>query len=410
MLLTSALRGTLRRLRTRPLRTLLTLLQVLLGALAMTLALSAYLGTWAGHTSERFILNAGSPEGTHWSLFRSQDISQILALAPDVKGAALFGSVFSTDILYHGQHYEFRSAARVTPDYFKLAGIELTRGSFFTASDARQKDAVAVLSDGVAHALFGAADPIGQTFTQLPFSGAPHPPPSRAYRVIGTFAFKRNNNLAYGDKPTPVYFPAWFADVLGEGAAALYVRAKPGRGKEAREEILAAVREVYKNAPELRHAPVGKDFYIAELDQDFRYYNHINPNVFIFGLFGIIALIIGTIGIFSSTVVDVTERTHEIGIRRSLGASSRRISVEFMTEAGLLALIGGLIGVGISALVIPLLAAQVGSELFQGVNLHFQPLAGLAVLVVVIVVSAGLGLFPALQAGRMKPIEALREV
>jgi ABC-type antimicrobial peptide transport system permease subunit len=73
-------------------------------------------------------------------------------------------------------------------------------------------------------------------------------------------------------------------------------------------------------------------------------------------------------------------------------------------------LLGGLIGVGISALVIPLLATQVGSELFQGVNLSFQPLAGLAVFVVVIVVSAGLGLFPALQAGRMKPIEASREI
>lgn len=409
-----ALRRVLRHLQTKPLRTLLTLLQVLLGTLAMTVALNAYLGTLGNRDARRFVVVAGSRDGgspVSWNIFQADDMQKLLSLAPAVEAVARYGVMWSDEILYQDERYALRSAARVDPSFFELAGIDLVHGSFFTQGDARNRAAVVVISEGIADTLFGATNPIGQVFTLLPFSEIPDPSPRRTYRVVGTFNYEENTLLSYFNRPAPVYFPAWFAGISSTNTSSIRVFAKPGQSEAARRQILAAVGQVYRDAPELRHydLALGEGFYIEELGQDYRYVDRLNPNIIIFGLFGIIALIIGTIGIFSATVVNVAERTHEIGVRRSLGASATRIGLEFMSESGALAAFGGFCGVLLAALVIPWLGAQVGSELFAGVQLIWRPLAALAVLALVVLLSAFFSLFPALQVGRRSPVIALRE-
>ena len=127
-----------------------------------------------------------------------------------------------------------------------------------------------------------------------------------------------------------------------------------------------------------------------------------------FGLFGIVALIVGSIGIFSIMVVDALERERDIGIKRALGATRGSVVRELTLEATLLSGLGGLVGVLLAALVIPLLARQVGSNLFWSIDLRWQPLAGLLVVGVTLLLGLVLGIFPALRAGRTNPVQALK--
>ena len=190
----------------------------------------------------------------------------------------------------------------------------------------------------------------------------------------------------------------------------LSVLAKEGRGDEARAQIISAARQVF--ASRLRDWDVeeGKDFYIRELgESDFGPNpNLLDPTVVMFGLFGIVALIVGSIGIFSIMVVDALERERDIGIKRALGATRGSVVRELTLEATLLSGLGGLVGVLLAALLIPLLARQVGSNLFWNIDLRWQPLAGLLVVGVTLLLGLVLGIFPAWRAGRTNPVQALK--
>ena len=120
------------------------------------------------------------------------------------------------------------------------------------------------------------------------------------------------------------------------------------------------------------------------------------------GSIALISLVVGAIGIANVMLVSVTERTREIGIRMAVGARGRDVLVQFLTEAVVLAAIGGLIGLGLGALVSWVMAVKADwpTLLSPGVMLGTVLLAGLAGVVA--------GFYPALRASRLDPIEALR--
>jgi putative ABC transport system permease protein len=117
---------------------------------------------------------------------------------------------------------------------------------------------------------------------------------------------------------------------------------------------------------------------------------------------GSVALLVGGIGIANVMVISVLERRREIGVRRALGASRRHIRVQFVTEAVLLAAIGGLFGVVLGA------AITGGYAALRGWSIAI-PVAGLAAGVGVALLIGGLaGLYPAARAARLTPAEAVR--
>lgn len=152
----------------------------------------------------------------------------------------------------------------------------------------------------------------------------------------------------------------------------------------------------------------NRDFYLTEpgdglsLPADF-----IDPAVVLFGVFGIVALLTSTIGVFSAQLADVLERSRELGVRRALGASRRWVVLALAGEASAVALVGGSLGVLAAALVVPLMAAAVGDSSFGGTDLRWRPLAGFIALALVTGLSFVLSLVPAWQAVRSAPVEAL---
>jgi ABC-type antimicrobial peptide transport system permease subunit len=408
-----------RTFKRNPLRFSLTFLQLLFGSLAMTLALSPLLTPKNTRNEETFFINSGFVEEESSilsSIFKPEDTEALKALAPDVEDLALYqrGGIES-ELVYQGKRFAFNLGATVTVDlkYLELSPLTLTRGSAFSRADAENKESVVLISDAAAKKIFGDVDPIGQSVLKVPSRNfymqdfATSEPVT--YRVVGTFADAKN---ALHTTPG-IFFPAWAPErFFGGGleSTQLLVKAKPGRAETAKEQILTAARQVYKDDSMLSSSEPGKDFFISNFADFMRGEVPFNPNLIILSLFGIISLLIGSIGLFSTMLVEVLGRSYDIGVKRALGASRLDICKEFATEAATLALLGSVAGVTLSALVISQLSEPLGETFFYGLRFVWQPLAALLVLGVAVSLGGLLGFFPALRATLAKPVEALRSI
>ena len=392
-----------KRFRTQPLQTVLLIVQVMLGSFAMTLALSAYLTPENANNSDTFYLDAGSRDangtGMNYNVFLPEDFPELLTLTADVADIAIFNALSGSEVTYKGERFKFLSGNDVTPNYFELAGVEVTQGTAFGSAEEAKQDPVVLISEGAAKTLFGDLDPIGQEIRAA----------STTYRVLGVFK-DVTGPTRYGQPG--IYFPTWapmqtFAD--GEGFTTLLAQAKPGRRAEAEDQLLAAVRQVYRDHTIVQEAQPGRDFFVSTSESVLGNSPGVNSVFIILGLFGIIALMISSIGMFSNTFVDVTGRTHAIGINRALGATSRDVGRAFSLEAALLSLIGSVLGAALTWALMPVLTKPLEqSYLYGSRRLLWQPESALIVIFVAVVLGAALASVPALRAGRMKPIEALK--
>ncbi len=414
----------LRRLKRRPAQTLLVLLAVFFGSAAITLSLSAYLGSpqFEPGLSDRFELSAGWRDRDNWypnPMFAEGDLEAVQALAPAVERLAIFGRTSMWGPQYvqiDRDHFQFPDEATASADYFNIMNMTPAQGSFFTEADRGEN--VVVISEGSARTLFGTDDPVGKT---IGFPSRPEVPGGEQsaripFTVVGTFADDDIDTVetSFGyilfTKP-PLLYPAWSQGVglIADVQETLLAQARPGQEEAARTQLLAAVRQVYADEISPDDQAVGRDFYITEpgdgagIPADF-----IDPAVVLFGVFGIVALLTSTIGVFSAQLTDVLERTRELGVRRALGASRRRVVLTLAGESSAVALIGGLFGVLAAALVVPLMAAAVGESGFGTTDLRWRPLAGLIALALVAGLSFVLNLVPAWQAVRANPVEALQ--
>ena len=403
------MRRLLWKFKTSPVRTLLTALQVALASFAITLTLSVYLTPEDPLAANTFYLIAGYEDentgGQYYSVFDPDDLEALTRLVPDIEALGVYEGVNSPVFVYNGKRFQFRGGATVSPEYFSLRSVDVIQGSAFSSSEAETEEAVVLISDAAARIIFGEADPLGQNLLGVSeLSSAP-----RSYRVIGTFADA--NGEAAASAPA-VYYPTWApGDTVVSldtfAASRLIVRARSGRSEAAGTQLLAAIRRQYQDHPQLAGVPVGRDFYVTEQTGSTNLGPQLNPNLVIFGLFGAMALVIGSIGVFSSTVVSVVERGHEIGIKRALGATGGAVSREFAAEVLLLSLISSLLGTGLAAVAIPPLVNFLGT-LFFGGAVAWRPSAALIAVGVTAMLAGVLGTLPAYQAGRLKPIDNLR--
>jgi len=283
-----------------------------------------------------------------------------------------------------------------TPDFPAVRDMSVATGRYFNQTDLDRKQKVAVLGSKLAEELFGDSPPVGQTVTVG----------STKLTVVGVFDERGMvGNTDFDARiylPITVVFqkftPSQMARVLGDRVRMIYVKVDdqvPIDDIILQTELLLAKRhDVSLEEP---------DFSITT-QQDIIQTQEATTEAFrnLLAWVAAVSLIVGGIGIMNIMLVSVTERTREIGIRQSVGASPNDIRAQFLTEALLLSLFGGLIGV---------LTGIGGAWLFGelgGMRTVIVPTAILLAFSSAAAVGIFFGYYPANKAAQLDPIEALR--
>ena len=389
------------------LRTSLTLLGVIVGVASVVMVGAAIqgLGTYAtDSTSKVFgtntfliaqVANAVSRSEYFTKLkenrpIRPDDLKYLQSLTGDTMLYSAYNQRVE-DIRHEALRAEAASIIGVASVLPEMREINLTEGRFFTEQEERAAQPVAVIGSDVADALFANTYPLGRT---VRIQG-------REFTVVGVqekegSPFGRSqDNIAY------IPFPV-FVKMYGSGQSiAIFGRARP-------ETNLSVARALDVARVALRsrfHARPGHSDRFDSLTPD-------AMQSFIAQLLAmisavvvpvtLISLLVGGIVIMNIMLVSVTERTHEIGVRKSMGARQTDIRRQFLIEAVILAGLGGAIGVALGASFTMLLAKI--ADLTLTITVQYVGL-GLAVSGIVGVVS---GWYPAVRASRLNPVDALR--
>ncbi len=279
----------------------------------------------------------------------------------------------------------------VSVDYLKIRNYTLSAGSFFTARDVKAKSKVAVLGKTVSDELFPGQDPVG---TRIRVRNVP-------FTVIGTLSGKGQSSMGM-DQDDIVLIPE---------STALY---RLSDGKTIRAVVLSAVSEEKMNDAQARATEILRRNHKLKDDDEDDF--HISNQTEIISMAGKVtgtltallsaiagvSLLVGGIGIMNIMLVSVTERTREIGIRMAIGARGADILIQFLIEAVILSLIGGIIGI-LAGLGI---AYGIGSAM--GASVLVDP--SIIVLAVAFTAAVGVffGFYPARKAAGLNPIDALR--
>lgn len=283
----------------------------------------------------------------------------------------------------------------VTSDYKYIENAEIIQGRYFTEKECVEGKAVVVIDEFTAKSLFGYKEVVGENI------------------LIGT-----SNNLkkliiigvtkspGYMDAAPVEHIPAIATvpknsldNIFGKSEIeSIFLLAK------SKEDIEAASNEAI-NIISARHNNREKELYIGE--KIIKQVEEINKVIDIFSSFisavAGISLLVGGIGVMNIMLVSVTERTKEIGIRKAVGATTKSILLQFLTEAMIVSLIGGIIG----------LIVGITSAFLVGSIMRVIPKVTFLHIFLVIIFSSAVGIFfgiyPAKKAAQLDPIDALRE-
>ena len=285
------------------------------------------------------------------------------------------------------------SIVGVTADFLEVRDYEVAQGRFFTAAENDATQRVAILGAGIAEDLFDAVDPIGQ---QVRIG-------SSRFTVIGVMA--EQGVVGATDNDGRIYIPASvvFKKFGGSGFGGnrvrmILVKAESGDMLDNVMNQITALLAGRRNVD-----PANPDFGVRT-QQDIVDARSSTTAAFrsLLAWVAAISLVVGGIGIMNIMLVSVTERTREIGLRQALGARPRDVQRQFLLEAVMLSLVGGLAG---------LIFGVGGSFVFGelgGMRTELVPLS----LPLAFGASAAVGIFfgyyPATQAAKLDPIEALR--
>jgi len=298
----------------------------------------------------------------------------------------------SLQVVYGNRNWNTRYRG-VSPEYVDVKRWPVAEGSFFTHDQVKHIESVVVIGETVRRELFGASDPIGRIIRMQ----------GSLFKVIGVLAPKGATAWGY-DQDDAVILPwttaqkkiegrgfTWLDDILCSAAS--------------REDVVPAIGAVTALIRQRHHIRPGEadDFNIRRPDEVINAQIRQSRTLQLLLIsVGSISLLVGGIGIMNVMLASVAQRTTEIGVRIAVGATPRAVQLQFLGEAVMLSLFGGVTGVLLS------FVGDFFIERMLGWPLSTSPLAALLAVLFAVSVGVSFGYYPAWKASRLDPITALR--
>ena len=388
-------------IRRNVLRSILTLLGIVIGVAAVIAMITIGSGTTEKVKSDisklgsnLLVVRAGGNSGpggprVQAKELKDSDVAAIAARLPQARAVSAASQkivrvIFGTDSLSV-------SVTGSDTGYFEARDWAVSLGRAFTDQEVRGGAGVCLLGESVRREFFGAGDPSGQAVRVGRMS----------CQVIGVLETKGFSGFGQ-DQDMTVLMPltTFQRRIAGNrDVETIYIA---GTDATPMAELQEKVEETLR---ETRRVPSDRedDFTVRDMTQVAE--AMASATTVMTGMLGALAgvsLLVGGIGIMNIMLVSVTERTREIGIRLAIGAQERDILVQFLVEATVLSLIGGLVGIGLGLALAGIAATSM--------TIPFAPSLPVIALAVGFsgIIGMAFGFFPALRAARLDPIEALR--
>lgn len=374
-------------------RTLLTMLGIIIGIMAVVTVVALARGA-----SEQIISNIAAMGTNTITVYPGQGMGdvrrgRIQTLTPRdlnaLQGQPFVDSVSATvqtnALLRRGQKEANATIQGVSSEMFRVYGLELKKGRLFNEIELKSNAQVGVIDDNTAKLFFATEDPLGKTIIIGKV----------VIRVIGVLA-KSDSWVIRGTNPT-VFIPytAVMTRLVNQNyLSSIVLRINDGFAAPVAEH---AIKSILVS----RHG--REDFFMQSSDTIMKSIeNATRTFTLMISAIAVISLVVGGIGVMNIMLVSVTERTKEIGIRMAVGAGRGDILSQFLIEAVMVCLIGGLLGV-----VLSYIAGHLIMHFAPNIVLSYSLTSVIAAVMTSSVIGIVFGFMPARSASRLNPIDAL---
>jgi putative ABC transport system permease protein len=319
----------------------------------------------------------------------TQGLSAVAAVAPEVRN---FGQA-----VYMGNNANTQIVG-VTPEYESVRNFKVQSGEFISPANVTARSTVAVIGAGIMNSLFNGEDPVGQT---LRINNV-------GFKVIGVLESKGGSGMGNQDDQILVPLTTVAARLQRGNFRGSNLVNQISVQAAGENQMSAAIQQIGEVLRERHKIRFEDDFTVRSQEDLLATANQITGvfTLFLGGVAGI-SLLVGGIGIMNIMLVSVTERTREIGIRKAIGATRGNILAQFLTEATVLSVMGGLIGVALGAGL-----AKLISSVSAGSTFALKSVVSLDSVLLATLFATAIGLFfgiyPAYRAALLHPIDALR--
>ncbi len=400
MLIWGLLKIALRSLRANMLRTFLTMLGIMIGVASVISMISLgegarrqTLSTIAKFGTNIITVKPGEKKNRHVSTGKVEtlmleDAYAIRDYVHNINGVA--AQVYQSGQLKFGNKNSNSTVRGASSDYVWIGNYQMDEGRFFTREEVRSARKICVLGATVVKNLFDGDNPVGQT---LKVDGD-------NYLVIGTTVAK--GALTWWDPDDQIFIPITTAQKRLFGLKYVQSIDIQVKNMDDIEMIKQDIETLLRRLHNLRQGEKS-DFYVQNSAEWLNSWGKAAETFqFLLGGIAAISLLVGGIGIMNIMLVSVTERTREIGIRIAIGAKKREIRKQFLIESVLISFLGGSMGIGLGVLISRGASQMGGLETIvslQSVLLAFGFSVGIGIF---------FGLYPAIKASNLNPIDALR--
>lgn len=388
-------------------RSFLTMLGIIIGIASVIAIVSIGEGTKNQMNSEISDIGGGqiyiyvSSEGMSEEVWITPEDLQELRDLKYVEGVSVADS-YNGETLTGKGTFDLMVTAE-GPDAKMINNADMKYGTYFGEREVEEAKPVCVISDSDARRLFGTDDVVGMSIDITCYDV------TKSFRIVGVTTQKENGTFVsytYEGMPVNVNIPySSMNELVGDVGYFYSVTIQSDTSRDSQKTANEIIHVLEK-----RHQCAGDEYFQVQNFQDvMKPMNQMLGMVTAFISFVAgISLLVGGIGVMNIMLVSVTERTREIGIRKSLGAKTSSIMLQFLAEAAILTVIGGIIGI-----ILGIIGAYgICSVISVSMQMTISPGISLSVILFATLFSCAVGVFfgiyPARKAAKLSPIEALR--